>query len=73
VLIYPAHVGVDDRTMAYLWADDLWILCDALSPYEGDVEPLGTGCPPTPGLPNSCEAEVPAESSTMSDVKRAWH
>jgi len=73
VLIYPSHVGVDDRTMAWLRLDDVWILCDALSPYGGAVEPVGTGCAPTPGVPNACDAEVASEHSTMSTIKRVWH
>lgn len=72
VLIYPAHVGVDDRSLALFLPEGEWILCDGLSPYEGALEPLGTGCSPTPGQPNACAGLVPAERSSMSEVKRDW-
>lgn len=72
LLIYPAHVGVDDRSLALFLPEDEWVLCDAVSPYEGSLEPLGTGCAPTPGEVNACAGLVPAERSTFSAIKRGW-
>jgi len=71
-LIYPAHVGVDDRSLALMLPEGEWVLCDALSPYGGDLEPAGTGCPPTPGEWNVCEGLVPAENRSWGEVKAEY-
>jgi hypothetical protein len=73
VLFYDSHIGVDDRSLARFLPEDEWVLCDGLNPYGGDLEPLGTGCSPTPGLTNSCEGLVAAEQATWSDIKSLWH
>jgi len=72
VVIYGAHVGEDDRSVARFLPQNEWILCDGLNPYNGSLEPVGSGCPPTPGEVNFCEGLVPAESVTWSDVKTRW-
>ena len=72
LLIYPAHVGVDDRSVARFLPGGEWILCDALRPYTGDLEPVGTGCPPTPGEPNACPGLVPAERASWGGVKSVY-
>lgn len=72
VVFYPAHAGVDDRTLALFLPEDEWVLCDGMHPYSGGLEPAGTGCAPTPGMPNVCEGLVPAETSTWSQVKSDW-
>jgi len=68
-LIYPAHVGVDDRSLARMLPENEWILCDGLSPYGGDLSPAGTGCPPTPGAWNACEGLVPALQRSWGEIK----
>ena len=65
---YGAHQGVDDRSTGRMPdGGSEWVVFDALNPYSGSTEPLGTGCPPTPGLPNGCP--LPVEPITWSAVK----
>ena len=72
VLIYSDHVGVDDRSLARFLPEDVWVLCDELTPYGGTQEPQGTGCPPTPGEPNVCEGLVAAERLSWGEVKAGY-
>ncbi len=68
-LIYPDHVGVDDRSIARFLPEDEWILCDGLNDYGGDHEPMGTGCMPTPTEVNACDGLVAAEERSWGKVK----
>jgi hypothetical protein len=68
-LIYPDHVGVDDRALARFLPEDVWVLCDGFQPYGGAQEPAGTGCFPTPGEPNACDGLVANEHSSWGQVK----
>jgi len=53
--VYNSIEGASDRSAGRLDpALDSWSLYDALNPYNGAGEPKGTGCPPTPGVPNGC-------------------
>lgn len=72
-LIYPDHVGVDDRSIGRFLPEDVWVLCDGLTPYGGTHEPVGTGCPPTPGAANVCEGLVPSERRSWGEVKADYH
>jgi len=71
-LIYPSHVGVDDRSLARFLPENVWVLCDGLHPYGGAQEPPGTDCLPTPGAPNACEGLVANESSSWGKVKNDY-
>ena len=65
---YVAHEVVDDRSTARVPdGTGAWMLFDALNPYSGEMAPLGSGCPPTPGNPNACPTSV--EPGTWSTVK----
>ncbi len=44
-----------------------WKLFDAMNPYDGADPPLGTGCAPSPGGPQSCS--TPVERTTWGGVK----
>lgn len=60
---YPGHVGVDNRSAGRLPnGTGPWILFDALEPYGGGQDPVGTGCLPTPGYLNDCTAADRSES-----------
>jgi len=72
-LIYPGHVGVDDRTLSRFLPENEWVLCDGLNPYGGTQEPMGTGCPPTPGEANVCEGLVASEHSSWGAIKTDYH
>ena len=52
-----------DRAVGRTPDGSQWKLEDGLDPYAGTTEPLGTGCSPTPGLPNSCGVTAVARSS----------
>ncbi len=66
--IYLPHEAVDDRASGRL-ADLTWGLFDGLNPYTGTLLPAGTGCMPSPGLPNNCQPLVPGEAVTWGGVK----
>jgi len=52
----PAHAAGSDRAMGRLSVTYDWVLFDARNGYEGELIPLGTGCQPSPGLANTCDA-----------------
>jgi len=66
---YPSHVGDDDRSCGWDTFQGEWVLFDALKPYGGDLVPTGTGCAPTPGLPNLCHGQVGAERVSFGGAK----
>jgi hypothetical protein len=69
---YPDHCGDDDRATGRVPEVDGWLLFDGLNPYSGDTEPLGTGCEPSPGVPNECAESTPVEAAAWSAVKDHW-
>jgi hypothetical protein len=69
--VYVAHEGADDRACGRAPDGGAWALFDSLNPYEGELEPQGTGCEPTPGLNNDCD-ETPTEAVPWSEVKARW-
>lgn len=71
-VVYADHVAEDDRALGWALDGSGWILLDALAPYSGSTEPTGTGCAPTPGLPNDCAGIVGAQHSTLDAVKAAF-
>jgi len=68
---YLAHEGADDRAAGRLPDGGVWSLLDGLNPYDGDTEPLGTGCAPTPGAPSDCDG-TPVTPVPWSAVKAHW-
>jgi len=60
---YKTHEAAADRAVGRTPDGSQWKLEDGLDPYAGTTEPLGTGCSPTPGLPNSCGVTAVARSS----------
>ncbi len=68
---YAAHEGGSDRATGRLPdAGSEWFVFDSLNRYAGSTAPLGTGCPPTPGLPNGCP--LPVSPATWSSVKALY-
>lgn len=69
---YLDHEAEDDRSSGKDPLGQGWFLYDGLNPYSGSLDPGGTGCSPTFGQPNECQA-LPAESSvTFGDLKAAY-
>ena len=66
------HEAEDDRTGGFDLDHAHWLLFDALNPYPGALEPVGTGCPPSPGAENLCGGQVATESATFGAVKAAY-
>ncbi len=67
---YPDHAADDDRSIARVEGE--WVLCDGLNPYAGTLDPVGTGCPPTPGAVNVCEGLVASQEQTWGEIKTLW-
>ena len=72
LVTYITHVGEDDRSMAFYLPEGEWVLCDGLNMYGGSLEPVSTGCEPTPGEQNSCDGLVPNEQASFGHVKQLY-
>jgi len=68
---YKAHESAADRASGRSSDGSEWKLHDQLNPYTGSALPTGTGCPPTPGAPNSCGV-TPTRVETWGRVKSLW-
>lgn len=68
---YKTHESATDRAIGRTPDGSEWKLEDALNPYTGTVLPSGTGCPPTPGVSNSC-GTTPARRTTWGGVKALY-
>lgn len=68
---YKAHESAADRATGRTPDGGEWKLEDQLNPYAGSTQPTGTGCPPTPGAPNSCGV-VAARRSSWGAVKSLY-
>ena len=68
---YKAHESAADRASGRSSDGSEWKLEDQLNPYTGAALPAGTGCPPTPGAPNSCGV-TPTRHETWGRVKSIW-
>lgn len=69
---YEDHEGDDDRSCG--WNSDFsdWVLFDGINPYGGSLDPVGTGCSPTPGWTDDCTGTVPTEGRTFGAVKALY-
>jgi hypothetical protein len=65
---YKSHEAAADRAVGRTPDGSEWKLEDGLNPYTGTTLPTGTGCPPTPGEPNSCGI-TPTVKSSWGRVK----
>jgi len=68
---YRSHESAADRAVGRTPDGSEWKLEDQLNPYAGTTQPVGTGCPPTPGAPNDCGI-VPTRQTTWGRVKSLW-
>jgi hypothetical protein len=67
---YLAHEVLDDRSTGRMPDNTTeWRVFDSLNPYSGTNPPLGTGCPPSPGLANVCGPLVPVQQKTWGAIK----
>jgi len=65
---YEDHEAFDDRSGGrFPDGGPAWKLFDGLNPYDGVVEPLGTGCAASPGESNACP--TPVEPTTWGRIK----
>ena len=69
VISYDDHEADDDRSCGFNPDASDWILFDALNPYGGTSEPIGTGCAPSPGALNLCGGLVATEDRSFGQVK----
>jgi hypothetical protein len=68
---YADHEAEDNRSSGRLPdGSGTWALFDALNPYSGSAEPVGSGCEPSPGETVICT--VPVERGTWGGLKRAY-
>jgi hypothetical protein len=68
---YLDHEAEDDRSCGLSPDQERWLLFDAYNPYDGDNEPVGTGCQPSPGQPNPCDP-LPVEQAPFGSVKALY-
>jgi hypothetical protein len=68
---YKTHEAAADRAVGRTADGSEWRLEDALDPYTGTLPPNGTGCSPTPGVPNNCGA-VPTRAASWGQVKALY-
>lgn len=66
------HVAEDDRSAGFDEAHVEWLLFDALNPYPGAVDPVSSGCAPSPGAGNICGGEVAEQTVPFGAVKAAF-
>ncbi|MEN8005607.1 MAG: lamin tail domain-containing protein [Candidatus Krumholzibacteriota bacterium] len=69
---YDDHEAEDDRSCGFNQEVSDWILFDAMNPYGGALEPVGTGCSPSPGDPNQCRGPVAVEARSFGAVKAVF-
>jgi len=69
---FGSTAGASDRALGRSPdGSDNWVLWDQLNPYTGSTQPLGNGCLPTPGGPNSCDT-TPTRRSTWGEIKAIY-
>jgi hypothetical protein len=69
---YEDHEGEDDRSCGWNFDFSDWVLFDGINPYGGALDPVGTGCSPTPGWTDHCTGSVPTEGRTFGAVKALY-
>jgi len=67
---YNSIEGGTDRSTGVLGEPSAWSLFDGLNPYAGSGQPQGTGCSPTPAIPNDCTLDV--ETTTWGKIKMRY-
>jgi hypothetical protein len=69
---YDDHEAEDDRSCG--WNHDFsdWVLFDGINPYGGALDPVGTGCSPTPGWTDACTTSVPTRPATFGGLKAIY-
>jgi hypothetical protein len=68
---YLGHEAAADRAVGRKPDGGSWMLFDGLNPYVGTTPPPGTGCMPTPALPNVCES-TPVQTPTWGRLKTLY-
>ena len=68
---FKSHESAADRATGRTPDGSTWKLEDQLNPYAGTTQPTGTGCPPTPGVPNDCGV-TPTQKLTWGRVKSLY-
>ena len=68
---YKSHESAADRAVGRTPDGSEWKLEDQLNPYAGTTAPIGTGCLPTPALPNNCGV-TPTQHATWGRVKSLY-
>jgi len=68
---YLSHEAAADRAVGRGADGGTWTLFDGLNPYTGFVPPLGSGCSPSPGAPNTC-APTPALRASWGRLKALY-
>jgi len=69
VVSYHDHEAEDDRSSGFNTELSDWILFDSINPYGGELDPVGTGCLPSPGSVNLCQGQVAVEGRSFGEVK----
>jgi hypothetical protein len=69
--IFADHEAEDDRASGRM-TDLTWGLFDGLNPYGGSQAPIGTGCMPSPGIPNLCHPGLTDEGTTWGHMKETY-
>jgi hypothetical protein len=68
---YKSHESAADRSSGRTPDGNEWKLHDGLNPYAGTTQPVGTGCVPSPGVPNTCGV-TPTHKVTWGRVKTIY-
>ena len=68
---YKTFEAASDRAIGRTPDGSEWKLEDQLNPYTGTTLPTGTGCPPTPGVPNNCGI-VPTKLTSWGHLKTLY-
>ena len=69
---FLAHEAAADRAVGRIAdASGGWMLFDSLNPYTGALTPPGTGCAPSPGMPNQC-GNTPVRRSSWGEMKALY-
>lgn len=64
-----SHEADDDRSSGRDPVTGEWVLFDGLNPYHGTATPQGTGCEPSPAVPNICQLPVADQQTSFGQLK----